>query len=1400
MRIFSGTINLTYDVSDGSASTSASGSINVTGVADQPNLTVSLGDALPGDDDGETITINANNFTDTDSGFTVSAQIINEDGSLTETSTDNVTEHRGGFGASGDNTGPAGQVGYDNSEGISETLQIAFDDTVSEAQVTIGQLYDNENGWQAHETGEYALYRDGELVGSGSFEGNSNDEANLTLTADDGLGFDTVVFSAGDTFADGSTSRYGASDFNIETVTATTMGGDDDGATYPLNIAAALTDTDGSETLTLMVGDLPEGVTLSAGTENPDGTWTLTSADLNGLTVTVPEGVEADFPLTVTATSSENNTSAEASVTVTVPGNEVPNTGPEADDVDLGSMAEDGSLTISAADLLANSSDADGDDLSVTAVTVDAQYGSITENGEGGWTFTPAENFSGQDVPISFTVSDGEATDSAIAVIDVTGVADAGTAVTQDETGTEDRWLQLNLDSEASADTDGSETVTISITDVPEGARLSPGSDQGDGTWTVSPQQLPSVCILPPANFAGAMTMTLNVITTEADGHSTTNSSSFTVDVAPDADGVRLTVDDEVTATGGGDGIQAAAGDADIVGTSGNDRLSGGNSSETIVGNGGNDSITGSGGDDVIYGDGMTSGNGTVTANLDVQASLPDSDGSEVATIVISGLPEGASLNAGTDNGNGSYTLTVDDLQGLQVTAPESAGDFDLSVAAHSTDTNPDSGATDTSGTSTATISVNVGGGEDGRDTIKAGTGDDTVYGGGGNDNIKGEAGDDLLVGGAGNDSLRGGSDHDELQGGEGNDVLRGDSGQDVLSGGSGNDNLKGGTGHDTLMGDDGNDKLKGEDGEDILAGGSGSDSLNAGSGHDFIYAGDRDTNQMDDVDKDTIVAGHGEDHIYLGGGGDTVNAGSGHDEVQLDVASSAAVDGTSINGSSGTDTLRVNLDGAMTNLNTVLAELGAIKEVLDNSNTNDFSIESLGVTAKDVEELEIYVNGERHEFAPVADGDETVTGNSDQLAAGLSIFPGFDVEDVDSDSLMMAVIDIAGGYRSGDALSASADLLSAAGVNIDSAGLVDGTDTYRMVLSGDASIAEYEAIIASVKLVNDGTSLGDGDRTITAKVTDDQGNDSNLHTVNVAVSLPGGDQELVSSGGDHADVVYVSELDDGEVEVADVKNGDLERDVDMWQVQANGASGVLGEDDLGEEFSGVDAGDGEDWVIADTDEGVEVDLGGDTLTHFEHAIGTEEDDVLKGNDEANILAGGDGDDTLISTGDNDLLLGGDGEDTFEVQADDLTSGNFGGAQEFDREVAEALADAGALDAGETDLSNFQKSGLDGGAGDDTLRVISEGGGSVNLDHDAVSGVQNVEVLDLTGVEGSVNASLSVEDLISMTDDDNSLTILHDENAVINVDGQDVSSPNTYTFNLDGQEVELTVQTAPDQS
>src|SRR5262249_18363630 len=108
---------------------------------------------------------------------------------------------------------------------------------------------------------------------------------------------------------------------DVPSLTAHDAKGNQDTA-IPLDITAALTDTDGSESLKLEIADLPPGAVLSAGTLVAPGRYALKPSQLAGLKFTPPSGLPGAFTLTVTATSTEaadgSTATATAHPTVTV--------------------------------------------------------------------------------------------------------------------------------------------------------------------------------------------------------------------------------------------------------------------------------------------------------------------------------------------------------------------------------------------------------------------------------------------------------------------------------------------------------------------------------------------------------------------------------------------------------------------------------------------------------------------------------------------------------------------------------------------------------------------------------------------------------------------------------------------------------------------------------------------------------------------------------------------------------------------------------------------------------------------------------------------------------------------------------------------------------------------------
>ncbi|OSQ42802.1 beta strand repeat-containing protein, partial [Thalassospira alkalitolerans] len=389
---------------------------------------------------------------------------------------------------------------------------------------------------------------------------------------------------------------------------------------YPVTIDAALTDADGSETLSINVTGLPENATLSAGTLNPDSSWTLEPAELDGLTLTTPSDFRGSIDLTVTATSTDGTDTQSVSTTQSITVED------QADAPNLvvaaSSGTEDSAIALDIDAALTDS----GEVLSVTVSNIPegATLSAGTVNPDGtvtlaaaeldGLTITPPANYSGSfDLEITATSTDGSdtATTSDTLNVSVTGTADAPTLDVTDATGTEDTAIALDIDAGL---TDAGEVLSVTITNIPEGASLSAGTINPDGTVTLTADELNGLTITPPVDFSGSFD--LGVTATSTDGtDSASITQSLTVEIesdsAPDAvvfgtnrpDVINTgSGNDTIYAGNGPDTVNAGAGDDTIFGGNGTDILGGGEGNDTLIGGHGNDTLDGGEGTDILLG------------------------------------------------------------------------------------------------------------------------------------------------------------------------------------------------------------------------------------------------------------------------------------------------------------------------------------------------------------------------------------------------------------------------------------------------------------------------------------------------------------------------------------------------------------------------------------------------------------------------------------------------------------------------------------------------------------------------------------------------------------------------------------------------------------------------------
>lgn len=331
------------------------------------------------------------------------------------------------------------------------------------------------------------------------------------------------------------------------------------------------------------------------------------------------------------------------------------------------------------------------------------------------------------------------------ALVDIDDIPTVSTAPVLEvsaASGNEDSPIALDIDAAVAGN---GELLSITISNIPDGANLSAGTVAPDGTTTLTADQLDGLSITPPADFSGAFALNITLLANTG-GDVVSVSDMLNVNVVPVADTPTLNVTD-------------------------------------------------------------SSGNGHDPIDIDIDAGVTDS--SELLSVTISNVPDGATFNQGTVNPDGTLTLSADELSGLTITPPDwCIDDFELAVTATATDGN------DTASVN-GTISIDITNSPgyiahgtwwsdniamgDGGDLIFTYSGDDTVHAGGGDDTVYGDSGHDVIHGQSGNDTLYGGSGADTLDGGSGADILIGGSWDDKLTG-SGPDRLYGESNNDELI------------------------------------------------------------------------------------------------------------------------------------------------------------------------------------------------------------------------------------------------------------------------------------------------------------------------------------------------------------------------------------------------------------------------------------------------------------------------------------------------------------------------------------------------------------------------------------------------------------------------
>jgi len=338
----------------------------------------------------------------------------------------------------------------------------------------------------------------------------------------------TITYTPNKDYTGTDTFTYAISDGNGGTDTATvtiTVTGVSDLPVVPnySNIIAEDTQVTGkvigtdaeSSALGYEVGTLPISGTVVV---DEDGNWRYTPN----------EGFNGTDTFTVIVSDEQGGT-AISTITITVIG---AGDLPVATD-DSRTVPEDTAVKIP---VLANDTDADGDTLTVTGVTVSPLHGTCVVNGDGTITYTPNANYFGTDTFI-YAISDGNGgTDTATVTITITAVNDAPVASDDSDTTKVGTPVSGKI---VATDVEG-DSIAVELRTTPANGIIVVNKD---GTWTYTPN----------AGFVGTETVTVSVYQDGIDTADSVNAVTVTITIvvnAPDTSTGTNINQDGITKTG----------------------------------------------------------------------------------------------------------------------------------------------------------------------------------------------------------------------------------------------------------------------------------------------------------------------------------------------------------------------------------------------------------------------------------------------------------------------------------------------------------------------------------------------------------------------------------------------------------------------------------------------------------------------------------------------------------------------------------------------------------------------------------------------------------------------------------------------------------------------------------
>ncbi|MDR9829281.1 tandem-95 repeat protein, partial [Vibrio sp. FNV 38] len=479
---WNGDIDISFDVSDGNNIVQAQADLTVNPVNDLPQpqdqafsmeedgtLTFTDADLLTGatDIDGDDLSVEGVSYSGTDG-------ILTDNGNGTYSFAPN------------ENFNGDVEFSFDVNDGT-DTVSANID--VSVTPINDAPTVDGNLSYTVNEDGEITISQEQLLSNASDVEGDDltasnlsvdgnadvtvNSDGSFTITPDaDWNGDIDISFDV----SDGNNIVQAQADLTVNPVNDLPQPQDqafsmeEDGTLIftDADLLTGATDIDGDE---LSVEGVSYSGTDGILTDNGNGTYSFAPN----------ENFNGDVEFSFDVNDGTGVVSANIDISV-IPVNDPPVAGSTSY-----TMNEDGKITISSEQLLANSSDIEGE-VAIDAVDYSGSDGLFTDNGDGTFTFAPSQDFNGE-VNLDVTVIDEEgASVTTTAGINVIPVDDAPVVGETNIGGTEDTAIVFTQEMllQNATDIDSDELTAFNLQIAPEFGTV---VDNDDGTFTFTPTE-----------------------------------------------------------------------------------------------------------------------------------------------------------------------------------------------------------------------------------------------------------------------------------------------------------------------------------------------------------------------------------------------------------------------------------------------------------------------------------------------------------------------------------------------------------------------------------------------------------------------------------------------------------------------------------------------------------------------------------------------------------------------------------------------------------------------------------------------------------------------------------------------------------------------------------------------